>query len=132
MTLGVEFILAVANLNFGPLEKYPLVKHSLMELNLQSDIVIENVYRFITATHVQRVIKKENAMDQARQVCIAMQVPEEVLLILVPWTILVLISQSLRSKMHEATIRTILRRQIAHDEEKNFGWTRNCTGVELR
>ena len=84
--LGGEFISAVATLNFGGLEKYPFVKTSLFELNLQSNHLIDNICKFITPTIVKGLLHKDKrdhvklcecVMQQARSISSSLNLTEE-------------------------------------------------------
>ena len=84
--LGGEFIMAVANLNFGALEKYPFVKNSLFELNLQSNHLIDNICKFITPAIVKSLLHKDKrhhvklcecVMQQARTISSTLNLKEE-------------------------------------------------------
>ena len=77
-TLGGEFLMKVATLSFGPLEKYPLVKNALLEANLQTDKVVDGICKMITPTMVSQLAKQGNRatvkkcealMEQARGIC---------------------------------------------------------------
>ena len=85
-TLGGEFLLKVAQLTFGPAENFPFVKNALLEANLQTDKVVDGICKLITPTMVGQLASKqkrdfvkecEQAMAEARQLCKAVSLPDE-------------------------------------------------------
>ena len=86
-SLGGEFLMTLAGLSFG-VEKFPLVKHAMLKLNLQSEPDLENLCRFVTTTHISRLNSKDkrHLVKACDKVCIVV-----IIVIIIIITIIIII-----------------------------------------
>ena len=78
--MGSEFILKLANLNFGPGQEFPRVKHACMQLQLSSppNRIVDGICKLLVPSTLNELTKKErradvkqadNLMSEARTLC---------------------------------------------------------------
>ena len=89
-SLGGEFLMTLAGLSFG-VEKFPLVKHAMLKLNLQSEPDLENLCRFVTTTHISRLNSKDkrHLVKACDKVCIVVIIVIIIIIIII--TIIIII-----------------------------------------
>ena len=85
--LGSEFMNKLANLSFGPGERYPYVMNACIEVNLASPKVVDGVCRLLQPPQLQAIASKDNRvmvkaaeklMCDARELCKKLHVPKSV------------------------------------------------------
>jgi len=85
--LGSEFMGKLANLSFGPGERYPYVMNACIEANLASPKVVDGVCRLLQPPQLQAIASKDNRatvkaaeklMCDARELCTRLKVPKAI------------------------------------------------------